>query len=400
MNRHSILFKLNILFFIALLATIIAAFSMTMHMAKKDQNELFYKSRLLVKEMRTTGEIPNTLLEELRLKIVEKSQKREILENAHQRKHSLGPRHLRKNRTFLTYKGHRYLHIKLRHIDLLLEDEQTFMGRFFTPILVLVGILFLLIMMYILLRKSLVPLKNLESDIVRYGEGRLKEYTYQSKKDEVSLASNAFYHAVEKVEKLKNSRDLFIRNLFHELNTPVTKGKILTEIVDEPKTKEMLDSIFTRLSSLLKELAQMEKLASENYTIDKKPIRIQELIDEAGDLLYLEEEVQTNVTDEMIEADFSSMSLVFKNLIDNAYKYGENLEIKIEDNKIYFISSGEPLNEEITYYTEAFSKGRETVTQKGFGLGLYIVSEIVKKHDMDFLYEYRSGKNIFILRYS
>jgi two-component system OmpR family sensor kinase len=398
MNKHSILFKLNILFIIALLATIIAAFSMTMHMAKKDQNELFYKSRLLIKEMRTTGEIPKNLLQEFRLKMVKNAQKREILQNAHKRKHDIGPRHLRAHREFLAYKGHRYLHIKLRNVNVLLEDEQTFVGRFFTPILVLMGILFLLIMMYILLRRSLVPLKKLEKDIVSYGEGTLKDYTHLSKKDEVSLASNAFYHAVEKVEKLKNSRELFIRNLFHELNTPVTKGKILTEIVDEPKTKEMLDSIFTRLSSLLRELAQMEKLTSESYTISKKPIRIQDLIDEASDLLYLEEKVNTNVSDEMIEADFSSMSLVFKNLIDNGYKYGEELEIKVENNMISFMSTGKALDESLEYYTEAFSKGREVSTQKGFGLGLYIVSEILKKHDLDFSYEHKSGQNIFIIR--
>jgi len=400
MNRHSILFKLNILFIIALLATIMAAFSMTMHMAKKDQNELLFKSRLLIKEMRMKGEVPFTLIEEFNFKLVKDSNKKEVLQNGSRRdsRYKFEPKHLRKYRNILSYKGHRYVHIKVRGLNVLLEDRQTFMGRFFTPLLVLLGIFLLLVTMYILLRRSLIPLKKLERDIVSYGEGAIKDYSYLDKKDEVSLASNAFYHTVEKVEKLKNSRDLFIRNLFHELNTPVTKGKILTEIVDEPKTKEMLDSIFTRLSSLLRELAQMEKLTSENYTFSKKPVRIRELIDEASDLLYLEKAIQTNVLDEMIDADFSSMSMVFKNLIDNAHKYGENLEINVDAQKVYFISSGKALREDLTYYTEAFSKGRETGTQKGFGLGLYIVSEILKKHDMHFSYEHKSGQNIFIIR--
>ena len=401
MNRHSILFKLNILFIVALLATIIAAFSMTMHMAKKDHNELLYKSRLLIKEIRTTREIPEVLLEEFHLKIVENDAKRNILQHAQKskRRYDLGPKHLRKHRMFLTYKGHRYLHIKLRNVNLLLEDEQTLLGRFFTPIVVLVGILFLLIMMYILLRRSLVPLKKLERDIVSYGEGTLQEYTYFDKKDEVSLASNAFYKAVEKVDKLKHSRELFIRNLFHELNTPVTKGKILTEIVDEPKSKKMLDSIFTKLSSLLRELAQMEKLTSENYILSKKPVRIRELIDEASDLLYLEDQIKTNVSDEMINADFSSMSIVFKNLIENALKYSGDIEIKVENNKILFISSGNALDEKLSYYTEAFIKGQSQHMEKGFGLGLYIVNEIVKHHDMTFTYIHKSDKNMFIISY-
>ncbi len=372
---------------------------MTMHMAKKDQNELLYKSRLLIKEMRTTGEIPHDLLQEFHLTMIKDIQKREILQNAHKRKHDIGSKYLRIHRKFLAYKGHRYLHLKLKKVDVLLEDEQTFMGRFLTPILVLVGILFLLIMMYVLLRRSLVPLKKLEKDIVSYGEGTLKDYKYLRNKDEVSLASNAFYHAVEKVEKLKNSRELFIRNLFHELNTPVTKGKILTEIVDEPKTKKMLDSIFTKLSSLLKELAQMEKLTSENYLFSKKPVRIRELIDEASDLLYLEEKIKTNVSDEIIEADFSSMSIVFKNLIDNALKYSGDIEIKVNGNEILFISSGKVLDESLSYYTEAFIKGGNDHAEKGFGLGLYIVNEIVNNHNMIFTYMHKLGQNMFIIRY-
>ncbi len=401
MNRHSIFFKLNILFIIALLTTMIAAVSMSLHMAKKDRNELLFKSRLLIKEMRVTREIPHRLLEEFHLKIVENTQKKEVLKNARLRGkgHDLGPRHLRKHRKVLTYRGHRYLHIKLKNLNLLLKDKQTLLVRFLTPIIVLFGILSLLVMMYILLRRSLLPLKKLQSDIVRYGEGELKEYVYLDKKDEVSLASNAFYHSAQKVGKLKSSRDLFIRNLFHELNTPVTKGKILTEIVDEPKTKEMLDSIFTRLSSLLKELAQVEKLTSESYSIHKKPIRIQELIDEASDLLYLENEVKTNVSNEMIEADFSMMRIVFKNLIDNALKYGTNLEVMVKEKSIHFISDGEPLSEGLDHYTEAFSKGRELERQQGFGLGLYIVNEILSTHKMEFSYAYRSGQNIFIIRY-
>ena len=213
----------------------------------------------------------------------------------------------------------------------------------------------------------------------------------------VPLASNAFYHSVEKVKRLTDSRQLFIRNIFHELNTPVTKGKILAEIVEEPKTQKMLDSIFTRLSTLLKELAKVEKITSENYAVFIKPVRVIELIDEASDLLYLDEKIKTNITNEMIEADFSSMSIVFKNLIDNALKYGENLEVIYSDNTISFVSDGKALKKNFSSYIEAFSKGEEPNSEKGFGLGLYIVNEIIHKHKMNFHYKYKNGKNIFIV---
>ena len=360
---------------------------------------LFFKSRLIVKEMRISGKVPAPLLKEFHFREVKEKEKKEVLREGTVRTTLLDPMQVKMgNRVILTYHGHRYLHLNIRGIhNLLLEDKQTFMGRFFTPLFVFVGIITLLILMYILLRRSLIPLKKLEEDIVKYGEGNLKEYTYLPEKDEISLASNAFYHSIEKVRRLTESRQLFIRNLFHELNTPVTKGKILAELVEEPKTQKMLDSIFTRLSTLLKELAKVEKITSENYTVSIKPVRVIELIDEASDLLYLDEKVKTNVTNEMIEADFSSMSIVFKNLIDNALKYGDNLEIIYSDNTISFVSDGEVLKEDFSSYTEAFSKGKEQNNEKGFGLGLYIVNEIIHQHKMHFNYEHKNGKNIFII---
>ncbi len=399
MNRHSILFKLNILFAIAFLATVIAAFSIALHSIKKDNMALLFKSRLIVKEMRISGKVPVSLLEEFHFKEEAGERKKEVLKEGKVRKFLVNRMQQKmKNRAIITYKGHRYLHLKVKDMHgILLKDEQTFMGRFFTLILVFMGIITLLILMYVLLRRSLTPLKKLEEDIVKYGEGTLTEYSYLSKKDEISLASNAFYHSIEKVKRLTDSRKLFIRNLFHELNTPVTKGKILAEIVEEPKTQKMLDSIFTRLSSLLKELAKMEEITSENYIISIKPVRIIELIDEASDLLYLDDKIKTNVTNEMIEADFSSMSIVFKNLIDNALKYGKNLKIIYSNNSISFVSDGEALKENFSSYTEAFSKGKEPNSEKGFGLGLYIVNEIIHKHKMHFNYEYKNGKNRFIV---
>ncbi len=388
MNRHSILFKLNILFSIAVIATLFASFSVALHISKKEHREFFYKARLISKEIRTTQQIPHALLEEFKLKPIYGAFKKEVLFYATQRKVRA------KKRILLSYKGQRYLHLKLGKMNLLLQDKQTFIGKFLLFILVLLGFLSMLVLMYLSLRRSLVPLKRLEQDIRYYGEGGLPHYQYLSKKDEVSLATNAFYDTIKKVENLKASRELFIRNLFHELNTPVTKGKILVELVDEPKTKVMLDSIFTRLSLLLKELAQMEQFGSGNYALLNKPIRIQELIDEACDLLYLDTPIPSNISDEILEVDFASMRIVFKNLIENAYKYGKNIEIRIDKKTISFISEGKALQKSLSYYTEAFSKENES---EGFGLGLYIVNAILRKHAMDFEYRYEGGKNIFVV---
>lgn len=346
-------------------------------------------------EYRLTRQYPLQLFEELRLTPVKGEERAKILR---ENPRSEEMRRASKRARILRYEGHKYLYLKNHDIDLLLRDERGYWERFLIPLLVMLGTIMLLVTMYMLLRKALVPLKMLQQDIEQYGEGALTKYTFSDKNDEISQVSNAFYRSVSKTQRLSDSRRLFIRNLFHELNTPVTKGKILTEIVEDPKTKSMLDAIFSRLASLLKELAQVEQITSENYVLSRKKIRILDLIDEAKGLLYFEEPIETNVTDQTIVADFSSMSIVFKNLIDNALKYGKNLEILYEENRLSFVSEGEALQGDFATYLEAFSdkKGSDI---SGFGLGLYIVKEVLNMHGMGLAYSYDEGKNRFTINF-
>ncbi len=397
MNKHSILFKLNILFAIALVATVVASFSIVAHIAKRDNADLVYKARILLKEMRQTRSKPVALLKEFDLVQVEGRRGEEVRKGA--KFHRLRPnRHNRPKRYhILRHEGNTYLDLNLRHTKLLLQEKRSFVDKFALPIIIFVGTMFLLIVMYILLRRSLIPLRGLQKDIIAYGDGRLPDYSISNKKDEISLLSNAFYQAIEKSNTLVESRKLFLRNIFHELNTPITKGKILAEIVDEKATKQMLDSIFSRLSSLLLELAQMEEITAGDYLLDRKDIRIIELIDQARDWLYIDEEIESPITDETLNVDFHMMSIVFKNLIDNAQKYGSDLNILYDRDRISFISRGEKLNHPLEYFKQAFTKGDRASSQKGFGLGLYIVHEILQKHDMGFEYRYEDGINEFIL---
>jgi two-component system OmpR family sensor kinase len=127
-----------------------------------------------------------------------------------------------------------------------------------------------------------------------------------------------------------------------------------------------------------------------------RPVRLIELIDQARDLLYLDQTIPTNIIDEMIEADFATMSIAFKNLIDNGRKYGKHLIIKHTENGVEFVSEGDPLTHPLSYYIEPFSAG-DTRSNKGFGLGLYIVNEIAVKHGMKLSYRHQEGKNIFAL---
>ena len=126
-----------------------------------------------------------------------------------------------------------------------------------------------------------------------------------------------------------------------------------------------------------------------------KTIISQEIIDNAFDLLMIEQE-SVNIqleSESEIEVDFELFSIVLKNLIDNALKYGTSKpSIIIKKDSISIVSSGEEL--ESSLFEHVFNRKFED-SSKGLGLGIYISKNIVQKHGFHFEYLHQDSNNIF-----
>uniref|UniRef100_UPI00263135A2 anaerobic C4-dicarboxylate transporter family protein n=1 Tax=uncultured Campylobacter sp. TaxID=218934 RepID=UPI00263135A2 len=96
-----------------------------------------------------------------------------------------------------------------------------------------------------------------------------------------------------------------------------------------------------------------------------------------------------------LNVDLKLFGVAVKNLIDNAVKYASDGKILIRLNAetMDFITLGEPLQKDFSYYKEAFVKG--TNAKQSFGLGLYIVDNIAKAHGLKFLYRRQDELNVF-----
>lgn len=107
--------------------------------------------------------------------------------------------------------------------------------------------------------------------------------------------------------------------------------------------------------------------------------------------------IKTEIEDMAMTTDKKLMTLVIKNLIDNGMKYGKDKCVMLSTNNsiIQVVSKGEALPHPLTYYTEPFSQGEKR--SSGFGLGLYIVENILEKLGYTLGYKHEDGKNIFML---
>ncbi|MFW5990401.1 MAG: sensor histidine kinase, partial [Campylobacterales bacterium] len=69
--------------------------------------------------------------------------------------------------------------------------------------------------------------------------------------------------------------------------------------------------------------------------------------------------------------------------------------VLIDKNSISIKSKGEEI--ENLDFTKAFNRPKET-SSKGLGLGLYITSNIIKKHGFELEYSYSDTYNIFSIK--
>jgi len=248
---------------------------------------------------------------------------------------------------------------------------------------------------YLYLYYRLKPLAILKDKIIAFSQGKLETMPQVIGKDEIATLSHEFNQSITKIKALQESRTLFLRNIMHELNTPIAKGKLICDLMDDTKNQERLHKIFNRFEYLLGEFRKIEQIVSNAMPLNRKRYRAVDILDNALDLLLLEVGAITlEIYDEVeLEVDYELFSIVLKNLIDNALKYGKSKpKITLSKYALSVESAGDPI--EAIAFDKIFNRAYED-SSKGLGLGLYISNAIAKKHAMDLKYHHRNTLNTF-----
>lgn len=298
----------------------------------------------------------------------------------------------------LDYSDKYYLYVKYLDSELLLYDdaqEENRNERYVTNVLVFLDVILMLVI-YLVILKILSPLKYISQKMKEFSKGDLSARAVVSTKDEIGDVSYNFNEMASKLQEALHVREELLRDVGHELRTPIAKGKFALENMSDSKEKEILKRALSDLDNLTSEILQMQLLNKDDL-FEYTRFKAQTLMAEALSKLYIEneDEVQVEIEDFEIDGDLYYLRTALKNLIENALKYSTSKPIIIEakDKAISVISSGERLKNDIEYYTQAFTQKNRV--QNGFGLGLNIVSKIVIKHGFKLEYHHKDGKNIF-----
>ena len=404
MNKNSIIFSTTLNFLITSLLLIVSFIFLLSHENFKKNEQIFERYKPIIKmvsgkKFYFDKDFHKNLLD-MNYELFESNDEINFFLNSD--KKTILARSNKHNETFKIFEidGKIYLFFEKFDTQILIKDldSQNLTNSFYT-IFVFVSLLIVITILYINTLKKLLPLKELKDKVINFGDEKFDfELSNSSSKDEVTLLANEFKKSAQKLKNIKESRNIFIRNIMHELKTPITKGKFLLQLEKSDENIEKLKMVFNRLESLINEFATIEELISQNRVLEKKSYFLEDLLDNAKDILMIDDNCVKNSYENIkLNVNFKLFSIAIKNLIDNAIKYSNDKKVEVltQNEDILFVNSGKKLEGDFEKYLEPFySKS----SNESFGLGLYIVFNILKANGYNLLYKYEDGKNIFIIK--
>jgi signal transduction histidine kinase len=243
--------------------------------------------------------------------------------------------------------------------------------------------------------------------------------------DELDKLAETFNSMLTRLQGAFGLQKNFISNASHEIKTPITvmSGEIEVALLQKRDSEyylQVLQSVLTSLkglNALSTQLLLLAQASAEHSKTNFQLIRIDDLLWEAKEDLVkafpdykIEIDFDLNIIPESltIRGDEQLMRVAFLNLMDNGCKYANNKNVTVRLRsmeggavEIRFLNEGQTISaENIGKIFEPFFREKKGTTGKGFGIGLSLVSSVVKLHKGSTEVKSENGQTIFTLRFN
>lgn len=208
----------------------------------------------------------------------------------------------------------------------------------------------------------------------------------------------------------------FIAMVSHELKTPLTSLKAYVQLLsskarlngDEPAMVSLsrAEGQVNKMNNMIKSFLDLSRLEAGKINLEMQYFSLDKLIEEIVEEVTLTDKSHNiSITDcEAVEiyADREKIGQVINNLLGNAIKYspqGNIVEITCKDmeNRVEVSVRDEGIGvpkDDLTLLFDRFYRveSRKFKTISGFGIGLYLSAEIIKRHSGKIWVESEEGK--------
>ncbi|WP_148226567.1 ArsS family sensor histidine kinase [Hippea maritima] len=395
MNKSSILFKLSLIFILTFVITTVLFFFVYNSLKKRAYIEFTRKTLILLH----TSDF-ESYAENEGLKVIGDERKiYSTLKGAIVILKKISP--MGDVRWALIRKdGNLYLYVVYFGRPFLIKKPDKFENYDFVLALWIMYVIGLLLL-YISIFRSIYPLKVLGNKIREFKNGRIDTNFDIRRRDEVGFLASQLKEALENLRKNNKAKQWFLRNIAHEFKTPLTKGMIAAELLEDNSKKEAFLKIFKRLDALVSELLSVEKIASKGPEDKLNCLNLLGVVEDAKSLLFLDDKNIEIVAsyDVSVRVEKELFVIAIKNLMDNGIKFSEDglVRVVIKSDSVLFLNKGNKPKIDESLMFEPFVKETSYKNKNGMGLGLYITRYILDRYGVRVDYSYKSGFNVFKL---
>jgi signal transduction histidine kinase len=223
-------------------------------------------------------------------------------------------------------------------------------------------------------------------DMLRVKLEEEKARNKELEKDRKTLVAGLSHDIRTPLSSIKNYAIALKENIYH---TPEAINRAIDVIIDKT-------DVIDKLTKNLLESANKE-IAAGNINIKLEEIYLEQIekildqiINEKIELLHMNYQKNRPERNIILKADLDALSQVFNNIIENAVKYGDlnniRVDYQIEDyyQLISIENSGSFIpKKEIKHIFSSYYRGSNVKKEKGFGLGLYVSKRIMEAMEGD-----------------
>jgi two-component system osmolarity sensor histidine kinase EnvZ len=242
----------------------------------------------------------------------------------------------------------------------------------------------MVIISLIFLKNQTRPITNLARAAERFGKGEDTEEFKPSGALEIRQAGHEFDKMRKRILRHLNQRTEMLSGISHDLRTPLTRMKLQIAFIED---KDLATKLAEDINEMEKMLNEYLQFTSSSYVEKDEMFNLSELIEEIV-IKYNNENIQKDLLSRIyINGRKNLIKRCLNNIIDNALKYGNNVQLKLskENTNIVIIidddGSGIPKKEYENVFKPFYKidKGRAD-SKSSVGLGLSIASDIIRSH--------------------